>query len=59
MPPEIDLCPLELPGRAARIDERPLTSMSVLMERLYHVLQPLMAVPFRFFWPQRGCLAGL
>ena len=49
MPPEIDLCPLELPGRAARIDERPLTSMSVLMERLYHVLQPLMDVPFGFF----------
>ena len=49
MPPEIDLCPVELPGRAGRIDERPLTSMSSLMQRLDHVLQPLMNVPFGFF----------
>ncbi len=49
MPPEIDLCPVDLPGRAARFDERPLTSMSALMEHLYHVLQPLMTVPFGFF----------
>jgi medium-chain acyl-[acyl-carrier-protein] hydrolase len=49
MPPEIDLCPVELPGRAARLNERPLNLMSVLMEQLYHVLQPLMVVPFAFF----------
>jgi medium-chain acyl-[acyl-carrier-protein] hydrolase len=49
MPPEIDLCPLELPGRAARLDELPLTSMSTLMEQLHHVIQPLMTVPFGFF----------
>lgn len=49
MPPEIDFCPIELPGRAARICERPLTSMSALIDRLYDVLQPLMGVPFGFF----------
>jgi medium-chain acyl-[acyl-carrier-protein] hydrolase len=49
MPPEIDLCPVELPGRAARLDERPLTSMSALMERLREVLARLMTVPFGFF----------
>src|SRR5262245_20539186 len=27
LPPEIDLCPLELPGHAARLDELPCTSM--------------------------------
>jgi hypothetical protein len=32
MPPEVDFCPVELPGRAARLDEPPLTSMSALME---------------------------
>jgi medium-chain acyl-[acyl-carrier-protein] hydrolase len=49
MPPEIDLCPVELPGRAARLEEQPFTSMSALMERLSRVLQPLMTVPFGFF----------
>jgi surfactin synthase thioesterase subunit len=49
MPCEIDFCPLELPGRAARLDEAPIASMSALMERLYHALRPLMAVPFGFF----------
>ena len=49
MPPQIDLCPVELPGRAARLDEPPLTSMSALMEELSQVLRPLMDVPFGFF----------
>lgn len=49
MPPEVDLCPVELPGRAARLNEAPLTSMGALMERLDHALRPLMAVPFGFF----------
>jgi medium-chain acyl-[acyl-carrier-protein] hydrolase len=49
MPPEVDFCPIELPGRAARLDEPPFTSMSALMEQLHHALQPLMAIPFGFF----------
>jgi medium-chain acyl-[acyl-carrier-protein] hydrolase len=49
MPPDIDLCPVQLPGRAARLDEPPLTSMGALMAQLRHVLQPLMIVPFGFF----------
>jgi medium-chain acyl-[acyl-carrier-protein] hydrolase len=49
MPPEVDFCPVELPGRAARLDEPPFTSMSALMEQLRDALQPLMAVPFAFF----------
>jgi medium-chain acyl-[acyl-carrier-protein] hydrolase len=58
MPPEIDLCPVELPGRAARLDEPPLTSMSALMERLGHALKPLMGVPFGFFGHSVGtCVA--
>ena len=48
-PPEVDFCPIELPGRAARLDEPPFTSMSLLMEQLHDALQPLMAVPFGFF----------
>jgi len=49
IPPEIDFCPVEMPGRAARLAEAPFTSMTALMEGLRHVLQPLMSVPFAFF----------
>src|SRR4029077_5270309 len=31
MPPEIDFCPVELPGRAARLAEAPLTAIGMLM----------------------------
>ena len=58
MPPEVDFCPVELPGRAARLDEPPFTSMSALMERLDRALQPLMGVPFGFFGHSVGaCMA--
>jgi medium-chain acyl-[acyl-carrier-protein] hydrolase len=49
MPPEIDFCPVELPGHAARLNEPPLTSISAVIEQLLYILQPLMDVPFAFF----------
>jgi medium-chain acyl-[acyl-carrier-protein] hydrolase len=58
MPPEVDFCPVELPGRAARLDEPPFTCMSALMERLDRALRPLMGVPFGFFGHSVGaCMA--
>jgi surfactin synthase thioesterase subunit len=58
MPPEIDFCPVELPGRAARFAERPLTAMSALIEQLTAALEPLMGVPFAFFGHSVGsCIA--
>jgi medium-chain acyl-[acyl-carrier-protein] hydrolase len=58
MPPEIDLCPVELPGRAARLDEPPLTSMSALMDGLRHTLRPLLSVQFSFFGHSVGAYAA-
>jgi len=49
MPPEIDLCPVQLPGRAGRLNEPAYSSMSALMEQLHRALQPLLTVPFGFF----------
>src|SRR5262249_39486744 len=49
MPPEIDFCPVELPGRAARLAEAPFTAMSALVAQLADALKPLMRVPFGFF----------
>jgi len=58
MPPEIDFCPVELPGRAARPGEAPLTAMGTLMEQLADALKPLMGVPFAFFGHSVGsCMA--
>ena len=58
MPPEIDFCPVELPGRAARLAEAPLTAMDALMEQLADTLEPLMGVPFGFFGHSVGsCMA--
>jgi len=58
MPSEIDFCPVELPGRAARLAEAPLTAMDALMEQLADALEPLMGVPFGFFGHSVGsCMA--
>jgi medium-chain acyl-[acyl-carrier-protein] hydrolase len=58
MPPEVDFCPVELPGRAARLDEPALTSITALIERLQDALGSLLAVPFGFFGHSVGaCVA--
>jgi surfactin synthase thioesterase subunit len=58
MPPEIDFCPVELPGRAARLEEAPFTAMSALMAQMADALKPLMRVPFGFFGHSVGsCVA--
>jgi medium-chain acyl-[acyl-carrier-protein] hydrolase len=49
VPSEMDLCPIELPGRAARLEEAPITLMGALMDKISRVLLPLMDVPFGIF----------
>src|SRR5215468_8023160 len=45
MPAGIDFCPIELPGRAARLGEPPMTDVDALMDTLARTIQPLMSVP--------------
>jgi medium-chain acyl-[acyl-carrier-protein] hydrolase len=47
--PDIDFCPVELPGRGARGREAPLTSLAALVERIAGPIAPLLDVPFAFF----------
>jgi medium-chain acyl-[acyl-carrier-protein] hydrolase len=47
--PEIDFCPVELPGRGSRSGETPLTSLAELVERIAGPIEPLLNVPFAFF----------
>lgn len=58
MSPDIDFCPVELPGHGQRFDEMPFTDLGALTAALQVVLQPLMTVPFAFFGHSTGaCLA--
>jgi medium-chain acyl-[acyl-carrier-protein] hydrolase len=58
MPAGIDFCPIELPGRAARIGEPPITDAETLLQALSAFIHPLMTVPFAFFGHSTGaCVA--
>jgi len=58
MPAEIDFCPIELPGRAARFGEPAITDIDALLETLSRTIRPLMTVPFAFFGHSSGaCIA--
>jgi medium-chain acyl-[acyl-carrier-protein] hydrolase len=50
----IDLCPVELPGRGARIDEAPFRRMDSLVDALCEVLPPLLKIPFALFGHSMG-----
>jgi medium-chain acyl-[acyl-carrier-protein] hydrolase len=54
MPSDIDVCPVELPGRGARIPEQPFRRMDQLVESLCDIFDPLLTVPFAFFGHSMG-----
>jgi len=54
LPDGIDLCPVELPGRGARIDEAPLRRMDCLVDALCEDLTPLLGIPFALFGHSMG-----
>jgi medium-chain acyl-[acyl-carrier-protein] hydrolase len=54
MPSDIDVCPVELPGRGARIPERPFRRMDQLVDTLCDVFGPVLTAPFAFFGHSMG-----
>ena len=54
VPAAVEVCPVELPGRGARIDEPAFRQMDALAETLCEVLQPLLDVPFALFGHSMG-----
>ena len=56
LPQDIEVCPVHLPGREARIKEPAFTHLSSLVRVLAHVLRPYMDVPFAFFGYSMGAL---
>lgn len=58
LPPEVELCPVQLPGREGRMREPAFDSMPALVEALSRALSPLLDLPFAFFGHSMGALVG-
>ncbi len=56
LPPTVEVCPIQLPGREHRWRERPFTRLLPLVETLASDLQPLLHLPFAFFGHSMGAL---
>ncbi len=58
LPPQFEVCPIQLPGRESRLAEPPFTRLSSLVEHLAAVLEPYLQLPFAFFGHSMGALIG-
>jgi medium-chain acyl-[acyl-carrier-protein] hydrolase len=58
LPADVEVCPVQLPGRGNRLMERPFTQLSPLVEALADALVPLLDKPFAFFGHSLGSLVG-
>lgn len=55
---EIEVCPVQLPGRDGRLREPPFTALAPLVEHLTAALLPLLDRPYAFFGHSMGALIG-
>jgi medium-chain acyl-[acyl-carrier-protein] hydrolase len=58
LPRDVEVCPIQLPGRGTRLTEPPFTKLSCLIEALVRALDPLLDKPFAFFGHSLGALIG-
>jgi medium-chain acyl-[acyl-carrier-protein] hydrolase len=58
LPPEVDVCPVQLPGRENRVAEPAFDRAPPLVEALADALEPLLALPFALFGHSNGALVG-
>lgn len=56
VPPELEICAVELPGRAARFHEAPYESLHPLVDALSEVLEVDSSLPYAFFGHSLGGL---
>lgn len=54
--PEIDVCPIQLPGRENRVMDPPLDELNLLLKTLTPALIPFLDIPFAFFGHSLGAL---
>lgn len=58
LPPDVEVCPVQFPGRGTRLAETPITRLEPLIENLDCALAPLLDKPFAFFGYSLGALVG-
>ena len=58
LPTDVEVCPVQFPGRGTRLKEAPFTRLSSLVEALAEALVPLLDKPFAIFGHSLGALAG-
>ncbi len=58
MPPEVDVLPVQLPGRERRLREKPYTRLGPLVEAAARALVPHLDRPFAIFGHSMGALIG-
>src|SRR6266508_329155 len=58
LPTAVEVCPIQLPGRANRLAERPFTSLPHLVQALAGALRPQLDKPFALFGHSLGALLG-
>jgi medium-chain acyl-[acyl-carrier-protein] hydrolase len=56
MPPEIEVCAVQLPGRENRFAERPFSNLPALTNVLLSEIKPYLDMPFAFFGHSMGAL---
>src|SRR5437870_3798527 len=54
LPHEVEVCPLQLPGRENRLGETPFTRMEPLIDALTQALTPYLDMPFALFGHSMG-----
>ncbi len=58
LPADVEVCPVQLPGRGTRLMEPPFTRLSPLIQALAQALFPLLDKPFAFFGHSLGALVS-
>jgi len=58
LPADIEVCPVQLPGRENRLKERPFNQCAPLISTLAEALRPYLAMPFAFFGHSMGALVS-
>ena len=56
LPADVEVCPVQLPGRGTRLMEPPFTRLAPLIQALAQALSPLLDKPFAFFGHSLGAL---
>ncbi len=56
LPPDIEICPIQLPGRENRLEETPFTRIKPLIQMLVPLLRPYLDMPYALFGHSLGAL---